>query len=136
MPDFTSIGTVTDLPADLQWIDEFSSGSDPVAHDVQVSITGALIVQAGAQQAGRYVTLQGRVDGNAAFAVLTRFQVLALRALAAVPGAVYELTLCDGRTMDVMFRRENPAIEAEPWRFMAPQEDGDFYLCTIKLIQV
>lgn len=136
MPDYTSLGTVTDLPADLEWIDEFREGSDLVAQEIQFTVTGAMVVQAGAQQAGRYVTLQGRRDGNEAFAVLTRAQVVALRALAATPGAVYVLTLCDGRTMNVMFRRDNPAVEAEPLPFIAPQEDGDLYICTIKLIQV
>jgi hypothetical protein len=136
VPEYTSIGTVTDLPADLQWIDEFSAGSDLVAQSEQFTITGSMVVQASAQQAGRFVTLQGRAEGENAFAVLTRAQVLALRALAATPGAIYTLTLCDGREMDVMFRRENPAIEAEAWPFKAPQESSDFYLCTINLIQV
>ncbi|MCQ4165143.1 hypothetical protein [Tahibacter harae] len=136
MPDFISISTVTDLPPDLQWIDEYAAGSDLVGQEETYTLTGALVVQASARQSGRLITLQGRLEGDIGFAPLTRAQVDALRVLAAVPGAIYTLTLADGRTFPVMFRRENPAVRAEPLKHVEPAEPGDYYFCTINLIQV
>lgn len=125
------------LPEDLQWIDEFADGSDLVAQDERVTITGALVIQASAQQAGRKLTLQGRLESNIGFGAITRAQVTALRALAAVPGAVYSITLADGRTFDVMFRRsDGPAVEAGPIKHIAPVEDADFYFPTLRLLMV
>lgn len=136
MSDSYSLGTVMGLSGDLQWIDEFGDGSDLVAHEETYSITGALIVQASAKQAGRRLTLQGRRDGNTVFGVLTREQVDALRALAAVPGATYTLTFPDGREFSVMFRRDSAAVEAEPLFHIWPPEPGDLYLPTLKFLQV
>jgi hypothetical protein len=136
MPDTITLGTVSGLSGDMQWIDEFTGGSDLVGQVETATITGALIVQASAQQAGRRITLQGRMDGDKGFGILTRAQIEALREIAAVPGAVYELTMPDGREFNVMFRRENPAVEAEPLKHIWPAEDADKYTCTINLIQV
>ena len=100
-------------------------------------MTGALVIQTNAQQAGRRITLQGRLEGNVGFAPLTRSQVDAVRALAAVVGATYTLQLCDDREFTVMFRRDDgPAIEAEPLKHIVPAEPGDLYFATIRLIEV
>ena len=134
MPEIT-LGSST-LPADMQWTDEFGDGSDLVAQDERYTITGALVVQASAKQAGRRITLQGRLEGNKGFAPLTRAQVEALRELAAVPGATYTLTFSDGRAFPVMFRRDGPAVVAEPWRHVDPPLPEDLYFCRINLMQV
>lgn len=124
----------------LQWIDEFSTGSDLVGQQETISITGALVVQASAQQAGRLMTLQTNTmegDTNSFAGVLTRAQVNALRTLAATPGAVYVVTMPDGRTFNVMFRRSgNAAVDATQILFQVPIDDGDWYSVTINLIQV
>jgi len=134
--DVITIGSV-ELPPDLQWVDEFDAGSDLVGQDERITITGALVIQASAQQAGRRMTLEGRLDGNVAFATVTRTQVEALRALAAVPGEVYTVTLSDGRTFDAAFRRDNgPAIKATPLRHIDPPLPDDLYVVTISLILV
>lgn len=125
------------LSEDLQWIDEFGDGSDLVAHDERIAVTGALLIQAGAQQAGRKMTLQGRIDGGAGFGAVTRAQIASLRAIAAVPGAVYTVTLSDGREFDVMFRRsDGPAVEAGPLKHIQPADDADVYFPTIRLLMV
>lgn len=130
------LGGVT-LSEDLQWIDEFGDGSDLVAHDERVTITGALVVQASAQQAGRKMTLQGRLEGNVGFGAATRAQIVALRGLAAVAGEVYTVTLSDGRAFDVMFRRsDGPAVEAGPIKHIQPVESADVYFPTIRLLMV
>lgn len=136
MTDFIIIGPL-EIPGDLQWIDEFAQGSDLVGQDVTVSLTGALIVQASAQQAGRKLTLQGRLESNVGFAPVTLATLKSLRALAAVPGEVYTVTLLDGRTFSAMFRRDDgPAVEAAPLNNIAPIDDADYYFPTIRMILV
>lgn len=127
-----------DLSEDLQWVDEFDDGSDLVGQQETITITGAVIVQASAQQAGRRVTLVGkRESGNTAFGAMTRAQIEALRALAATPGAIYTLNLSDGRSFSVMFRRsDGPAVAAEPLKHILPPDEGDLYFPTIRLIMV
>lgn len=125
------------LPADLQWIDEYGDGSDLVGQVVSTTITGALVIQTNAQQAGRRITLQGRQEGNAGFAAITRATVEALRTLAADIDETHTLTFSDGRTFDVVFRRDDgPAVEATPFRFADPPDDDDLYYPTIRLMQV
>ncbi len=135
MSDYTTIGSVQ-LPPDLHWIDEFGTGSDLVGMVVQTTITGALVIQSGAQQAGRLITLVGQRNGNEGYAPITRAQVDALRALAAAPGATYTLTFSDGRTFDVVFRRDGVAVEADPLRIIEGADDDDLYFPTIRLMQV
>lgn len=120
---------------DLQWLDEYGDGSDLVGQIGTVSITGALVYQASAQQSGRRMTLAGGRDNAGYFGVLTRAEVEALRALAAVPGAEYAVTLADGREFTALFRRDDgPAITAEPVQHIVPHEDEDLYLPTIRLV--
>lgn len=131
-----TIGAVA-LPEDLQWIDEYADGSDLVGQTVSVSVTGALVIQASAQQAGRRMTLQGRMEGNVGFAAITRAQVEALRSLAAVPDATYTVSLGDGRTFTARFRRDDgPAVEASPMKHIVPPVDEDLYFPTIRLLLV
>lgn len=131
-----TIGSVT-LVSDLQWIDEFGQGSDLVGQQETITITGALVVQASAQQAGRLMTLQTGNSADGYWGILTRAQVNALRTLAATPGAVYTVTLNDGRTFSAMFRRSNTAaVAATPILFYDPQVDADWYAVTINLILV
>ncbi|MBN8887600.1 MAG: hypothetical protein J0I77_17885 [Rudaea sp.] len=131
-----SIGTVT-LDTELQWIDEFDQGSDLVGQTETISITGALIIQASAQQAGRAMTLQSGSSGDQFWGPLTRAQVNALKALADVPGATYPVVLSDGRSFTAMFRRAGKAaVTAAPITFYDPPSDSDYYNVTIYLILV
>lgn len=129
------LGTVV-LPDDLQWIDEF--GWLPTAQQVEIAADGALIIEESAQLAGRPITLEGRMDGNTGFALVTRATVAALRALAAAPvAAPLVLQLEDGRVFDVRFRHgDGVAVEAKPMKHVAPHEDTDLYSLTLRLMQV
>lgn len=123
------------ITADLEWIDEFKDGSDLVGQVVTTSVTGAQIVQASAQQAGRKLTLQGRMESNVGFGPMTRAQVEQLRTLAAVPGQVYAVTLADGREFTAVFRRDDgPAIEAESLKHIVPVDPGDLCFPTIRMM--
>lgn len=133
--DYITLDTLH-LTGDLQWTDEYAAGSDLVGQVVSYSITGAQIIHASAQQAGRKMTLVG-ADGGNGFVGLSRADIDSLRTLAATPGAVYNVTLTDGRTFNVSFSRDGgPAVEATRIKDNWPHADTDWYLVTIRLIMV
>lgn len=135
MADIT-LGGLT-LPEDLEWVDEFQEGSDLVGQNVVYSVTGALIFQASAKQAGRAITLQGSFDGSNGFAAISLSTLEALRTLAQNPGMVYTLDFGDGRVFSVIFDRSNgPAVSAEAIQHIVPHQATDFYFPTINLLQV
>lgn len=132
-----TIGSVT-LPSGLRWIDEFGPGSDLIGQVETISCTGAIIIQASAQQAGRALTLQTIDDGGGQYGpLLTRAQVVALKALADVAGAVYSVTLNDGRTFNAMFTRKNgPAVQSDQAVYFDAPSDTDWHTATIRMILV
>lgn len=94
-----TLGSIT-LPNGLRWSDEFAWS--PVAQSTEFGLTGALIIQEGARQNGRPITLVGGIN----FAWLTRSALLALQtALDAATGPL-TLTLHDNRTYQVYPRRD------------------------------
>lgn len=131
------IGGAEGSGADLHWQDEYAEGSDLVGQDERVTITGALVIQASAQQAGRRMTLVGGQDSTGYWGCITRTEVEALRALAAVPGAVYTVVLPDGRSFDAVFRRDGgAAVEATPMAVKTPMAASDLYIPTLRLVLV
>lgn len=129
------------LPDDIQWTDEFTAWR--VGQVIRPTLTGALIVQEAALQAGRPITLQGFDDGGSRYvAPITLAQLNALRALEEIAGAAPMTLVLLGagettRTFNVLFRRtDGPAIEARPIKYQIPAEAGDWFLATIRLIQV
>ena len=135
-----TLGGIT-LPEDLQWVDEFTAWK--VGQVIRPSLTGALIVQEAAMQAGRPVTLQTLDEGGGRYAGACVLSVLeALRANEETAGAASRAlvlpTAGEGtRTLNVRWRRtDGPAIEARPLVQRWPAEPGDFYLITLRLIQV
>lgn len=129
-----------ELPADLQWIDEFTSWR--VGQQVKTSLKGARIVQESALQAGRPITLQTQRDGTAFIAPVT---LAVLRALQVseeqprIPPLPLVLPAHNGgeRAFNVRWRRtDGPALEAEPIRFAVPALDGDYFSITLRLMTV
>lgn len=130
-----------ELPDDLNWSDEFTAWR--IGQVMRTSLTGALIVQEAARQAGRPVTLESTSLGNGQYVAPVSHAVLeALRAKAEVAGGTpmtLELPAAGGgtRSMQVLWRRADGAeIEAQPVRFIVPAEAGDLFLITLRLIQV
>lgn len=120
------------LNPDLYWSDEHNW--HPVEQSVERTITGAQVIQAAARVAGRPITLEPE-DDEAAW--MTRTQVVALRNWAAVPGKTMTLTL-RGEAREVIFRHQDGGFEARP---VIQYRDGhelpaDFYLCTIRLMEI
>lgn len=127
MADHT-LASVT-LPADMIWVDEFNWS--PVQRATEFSLAGALIVDVAERQAGRPITLQGAADAG----WMHRTALLALYALAADPAvASRSLTLADGRVFTVTF--DDDPIEAEPVIDYNINDAADWYVVTLKLIEV
>lgn len=118
-----------EIPEDVWWADEMAW--NPVAQSSSRGLTGARIVQQGLKVKGRPITLTSNDRGG----WVPRGTVLALRALAAVPGETYTLELADGRTFTVAFDAEQ-AFDAAPIRPAADMTDETHYRVTIPLIEV
>lgn len=123
-----SDGTTTlQLPPGLQWRDEF--GWDKVEQDQEYSLTGALILQEGAKQSGRPITLYGGKEG----AWIDRQTLLNLQLMSNVPDQTMTLVLW-GTSYTVAFRR--PAFEAEEILRSANPDVDHLYSITINLMEV
>jgi len=127
-------GTSLQLDPDLFWSDEFSWHA--VEQAVDRSVTGALIVYTGTRSGGRPITLQPADDNSAWMPRATLTQLQAWEANAALT-----LTLSlRGIDRSVVFRRHDGApIDARPVQFVAdpqPGEFGDWYLVTIRLMEI
>ncbi len=123
------------LPNDIEWSDEGSWM--PTAQVVTTTITGAQIIQASAQQAGRPITLVGRGDQHiwVSYAAITSLRAMAASNLS----TPMSLVLCDGRTFTVVWRHQDIAVEFEPVEYMVG--DAAFnatrpYALTLRLMQV
>lgn len=136
--DYTVDGI--ELPNDMWWSDEFTAWK--VGQNVRPSLTGAIIVQESALQAGRPITLETQQNGSSWVAPVTLDVLRALQASEQVAGASpFELQLPNHnsgvRTFNVIWRRTGgAAIEARPIRFAIPQLDGDYYAVTLRLMTV
>jgi len=129
-----------ELPADLQWIDEFTAWK--VGQAVRTSLTGARIVQESALQAGRPITLQTQRDGSAYVGPVTLDVLRALQASEEQPRSTPLPLLLPAhnggeRALSVAWRRtDGAAIEAEPIRFAVPALDGDYFSINLRLMTV
>lgn len=102
-----TLGAVT-LPDGLRWVDEYQWGGG-VQAEIGYSVTGALIIEESAKQAGRPITLEG--DESSAW--VTRATLDALATLAGTLGATHTLTLHDARQFTVAFSRGGAPFDAE-----------------------
>lgn len=132
MITLTNAGTTVELDRDLYWADELEWS--PVEQSVEISLTGTPIVQAQAAIKGRPITLQPEDDASA---VMTRATLLQLQAWAAVPKLQMTLTLADGVPRTVIFRHhDKPGQSAKPFVFYSDATAADWYLATLKFMEV
>lgn len=123
--------TTVTLNPDLLWEDEHNW--HPVEQTSERTITGALVIQAGTKTKGRPITLKPEDDSSAATSLADLTQ---LRNWAAVPGQVLTLTL-RGVSRSVIFRHhDGSAIEATPWIHRSDVQSTDWYLATIRLMEI
>lgn len=128
----TTTVTFEDGGMAMDWVDEFSWS--PVAQTKTYTTTGALLIEEGTRQAGRPITLEGRIDT----AWCPRSMVDQLRAWAATPGIVLSLTI-RGVTRNVTFDHEGGnALKGFPVLFYADGSiaDDDNYVPSIKLLEL
>jgi hypothetical protein len=125
----TYASTALTLPDDLLWPDEYAWQA--VEQRAQYTITGALLVESAAKQAGRPLTLQG--GGN--WAWLDRTTLETLRAWAALPAQTFSL-LFRGVTYSVVFDQPNGAISATPVVDYSDPTTTDYYVVTLRFIEV
>ena len=123
--------TTLALHPDLYWSDEHNWF--PVEQTAQRTITGAIIVSVATRLAGRPVTLQPEDDRSA---WTPRADLDQLRHWAAGAGRVLQLTL-RGSTRAVMFRhQDNNAVDATPVRHLNDTQPGDWFLVTVRLMEI
>lgn len=126
-------GTTIELDPDLYWTDEHDW--HPVTQSVERALTGALIIQIAGDAAtpGRPITLAPEDDRSA---WMKQSDLDELKAWAAIPGAVLQLTL-RGRTRDVMFRHQDkPAIQAKPVTHFRDVQPDDDAIATFKFMEL
>lgn len=122
--------TTITLHEDLLWSDELKW--NPIEQTAQRTITGALIVSTAARTGGRPITLEPENDESA---WMSRETVESLRNFAAVAGQELVLTL-GASTYDVIFRHQDNGFEARPVVHYNDTDDGDFYLCVVRLMEI
>lgn len=124
--------SVLELSDRLIWTDEF--GWSPTVSANRWGTTGALIIHVGKRQAGRPITLEGSETN----AWISRDVCSQLYAWAAMPGAVFELTV-RGVARAVRFNHEqSPAFSARPiWRLLDGEHNAEtVYVPAFKFIEV
>jgi hypothetical protein len=124
--------TVT-IPDDALWVDEFTWA--PVEQRREFTVTGALVVDVAARQAGRPITLRGGRDGRMAYGCMTYSDLATLKTWAAIPGARPTLTL-RGVSRTVVFDHTQAAITATPVYEYASYLPGDLFVVDLKFIEV
>lgn len=118
------------LNHNMIWTDRYSSQT--VEQTTKRTLTGRLVVFSAGLTAGLSITLVAQEDAG----WLTKAQVDALLVMAAVPGAIYQLTY-GSDTYNVMFKNDSPpAVEFKPIIYRMAAQDGDYLIGTIKLITV
>lgn len=127
-----SDGTTTvNIHPDVYWSDEYTW--QPVAQSVTNTITGALVVQSAATEAGRTITLEPLDDDSA---WLRKAVVDQLRNWASVAGQTLTLTL-RGASRTVIFRHhDGGAMSADPVVFYSDADSTDWYRVTLRFMEV
>lgn len=118
------------LPIDYYWSDEHTWS--PVKQTTQRSLTGALVVSVATEISGRPITLQSMTDEEAWMPLSTLNQ---LRQWAAGAGKELQLTL-RGEVRTVIFNHEGGAIEAAPVKHMNDVQSDDWYVVTLRFLEV
>lgn len=128
------LGTAQQLTLhhDLLWTDEHNWS--PVVQTAEYSLTGALLLESAARQAGRPISLAPPDD---TMAWHTRAITDTLLGWAAEAGQQFQLTLDDGRDFTVVFRHhDGAAIDAKPVRGFPTWDADDWWLVSLKFMEV
>ncbi|MFM5016559.1 hypothetical protein [Aeromonas veronii] len=111
------------LPDDLVWRDEFEWA--PVEQVVTPTLSGALLVEETSKPEGQPLTLSGHCS---------RAKVQELKVLEAKVAQLMTLTLLDGVTRTVVWRR--PGVVATPLYELADPDGDHPYTLTLNLTEI
>lgn len=126
----TKDATTLTLPSDLLWTNEFDFAG--VEQRRSYSVTGALILQSAAKQAGREIVL----EGGANFAWAPRSVVETLYAWTLLPGQTFGLVIRGAASINVKFNHEAGALRAVPVQDFSDPAADDFYQITLRFLKV
>lgn len=121
--------TTLTLPDDLGWPDEYTW--QPVEQRSEYSLTGSLIVEAAAKQAGRPITLAA--TDTAAW--MSRADVGQIAAWVALAGITLTLAL-RGATYSVIFDHQRGAMTATPLVDYSDPDATDHYVVELRFLKV
>ena len=119
-----------ELPSDLLWSDQHNW--QPVEQTASRSLTGNLLIDVATKTGGRPITLQPEDDRCA---WMLRSTLDAVRAWAVVAGRQMTLTI-NGTAYTVVFRHQDGAISAAPVVHFNSQSSGDFWLVTLRFMEI
>lgn len=117
------------MPDDMTWSDEFTWRA--VTQTQGYGVTGALLVESALKLTGRPITLAG--EDRAGW--VGRAALNQLRVAANLAGQVMTLNL-RGVNRTVMFDHAAGAIDARPVVDYSDPVDADFYVLTLRFIEV
>lgn len=123
--------TTLELDPDLYWEDEFRWSS--TVQSVELSVTGALIVDVGTKLAGRPITLRNEDESSG---WMTRETIAQLQAWADIPGLVMQLTLRGVAYQVIGRHHDGGMLEARPETHYADPEPADWVLATLRFMTV
>lgn len=120
------------LPDDLEFVDEFAH--EAVAQFRRRNLGGGLDIWESELQSGQPITLQGAIDRGWA----ARTLVQQLKTLSASADQEFTLTLHDGSTHAVIFRRDGgaPAVAATPVVSYSDPIATDPYWLVLRFLKV
>jgi hypothetical protein len=121
--------TTLTLPEDLLWTNEHDW--HPVVQARAYTVTGAMWLHSQVRAAGRPIVLQA--DERRAW--MTRAEIAALAAWAAMPGLAMVLSL-DAVDYDVVFDHEAGAMEARPVADFSDPLSTDYAIATLRFITI
>lgn len=116
------------LPNGLIWRDEFDWS--PVGSNNTYTLTGALIVEQSAKQAGRPISLSADDDMNWA----KRQAVDTLRQWSSIVKRVFRLSI-GGQVLDVIFDQNQP-MTARPVKNIPQHDENDWFHVALNFIEV
>lgn len=125
----TYSATSLTLSDDLLWVDE--AAWQPVAQTSRRTLTGALLLEAGARQGGRPITLAG----GDRHGWISRTALEQLLVWLQIAGAQFTL-VHRGATRTVAFDHERGGLEARPVIDFNTPAAGDWYVATLRFIEL
>lgn len=119
-----------ELPEDLMWTNEYLHSH--INNQISKTLSGRQIIEESAQQKGRQINLEGGID----YGWVERVELNQLQTKKETAEAVMLLTLNDGRSFNVMFRRDINPLQARLIIDYNEPADTDYYSLKLFFLEV